>query len=139
MHRALSSLARRNVPLVLGFFLIGCRSNETMARENFARAFTCPEDRITVTLHKELAAVDLAVRPAIPPKEIAADPGRLALWKEEAAHGAAEYERDAVVEARGCGHAVFYICGDLRVSVGATRSECMNAPFPPTPGMSVAP
>ena len=132
MVRALGSLARCHALLGLGFLVIGCRSNETMARESFAHSFTCPEDRITVTPRKDLAAVDLALRPATPPAEIAADPGRLALWKAEAARGAADYEHDAVLQARGCGHEVFYLCGDLRVSVGATRSGCMSAPFPPT-------
>src|SRR4051794_13412217 len=121
MNGILRSLAWRNALLVLGLFLVGCRNDETMARERFTELFTCPEDRITVTPRKDLAAVDLVIRPAAPPPEIAADAERLALWKEKAAHDAADYEHDTVVEARGCGHEVVYICGDLRVSVGATR------------------
>jgi hypothetical protein len=117
----------------LAVTLTACRSNETIARESFARSYSCPAERITVTPRKDLSAVDLAVRPGVPPKEVAADPGRLEVWKKEATKRAADFEDATVVQAQGCDHEVFYVCGDLRVSVGATRHGCMNARYPPAP------
>lgn len=120
------------VPVVAAVLLVGCRSNETMAKESFGRRFTCPEDRITATPRTDLKAVDLAFRPEVPPATVAADPARLALWQKEQAATASEYDGDAVLQARGCNAEILYICGDLRVSVGATRPGCMDAQYPPT-------
>jgi len=134
-HRMLHALRSRApaLALIAAVMLVACNSDETMARESFARQFTCPNERITVTPRKDLVAVDLTFRPEAPPKDIAADPGRLAIWQKEEARRAAEYEGKSVIQARGCEHEVFYICGQLRVSVGATRPGCRNAPYPPAP------
>jgi hypothetical protein len=112
--------------------LIAFQSDETIARDHFASDFTCPNERVTVTARKDLAAVDLAVRPEAPPKDIAADPGRLAIWQKAAAQRAAYYDGKSVIQARGCEHEVFYICGQLRSS-GATRHGCTSAEYPPAP------
>jgi hypothetical protein len=114
--------------------VVACRSDETIAREQFASRFTCPEERITVTPRKDLTSVDLTFRPQPPPSDVAADPGRLELWNKDQARRAAEYEGKSVVEARGCGHELLFICGQMRVSVGATRYLCMSATYPPTGG-----
>ena len=132
MLRALCSRAPA-VALIAAVCLVACNSDETMPRESFGRQFTCPSERITVTPRKNLAAVDLTFRPGTPDKDIAADPGRLALWQKEEARRAAEYEGKSVIQARGCEHEVFYVCGQLKVSVGATRPQCRNAPYPPAP------
>lgn len=34
---------------VIAVFLVGCRSDETIARESFVQEFTCPSERVTVT------------------------------------------------------------------------------------------
>ena len=128
--------ARSLVPalaLIAAVCLVACRSDETIARDLFAARFTCPNERITVAPRKDLRAVDLAIRPEDPPKDIAADPGRLALWQQEQARRAADYDGKSVMQARGCDHEVFYICGQLRVSVGATRYGCSGASYPPAP------
>lgn len=121
----------RALAFMLPVVLVGCRSNETMAKETFSRIYTCPEDRITLTTRKDLVARDLMVRPATPPADIKADPARLALWKQKEADRTSEYDGDVVIEAKGCDHAETYVCGDLRVSVGATRPGCMTPPKSP--------
>ncbi len=118
---------------MIAVFLVGCRSDETIARESFAHEFTCPSERVTVTPRKDLVGADLAVRQEAPPKDIAADPGRLAVWQKEAARRRADYDGTSVIQARGCEHELLYVCGDLRVSVGATRHTCQRASYPPAP------
>jgi hypothetical protein len=110
--------------------LVAC-SDKSIARDDFERSFTCPTDRLTVTGRNDLKPRDLAIRQEVPPKDIAADPERLALWKKTEASRTSEYDGNNVVQVQGCSHEVFYICGDLRVSVGATRHGCMRAPYPP--------
>jgi hypothetical protein len=110
---------------------VACRSDETNARDQFASRFTCPAERITVTLRKDLTAVDLEYRTEAPPSEVAADPRRLELWKKEQARTAAEYDGMSVVQARGCDHELFFVCGQLRVGVGTTRYGCRDASYPP--------
>jgi hypothetical protein len=100
--------------------LVACRSAETVARERFESLFMCPEDRITVTSRKDLNSLELAFRRKPAPSDVAADPGRLELWNQE--------------QARGCGKEVFFICGQLRVSVGATQYGCTTATYPPIGG-----
>jgi hypothetical protein len=114
--------------------LVACRSAETVARERFESLFMCPEDRITVTSRKDLNSLELAFRRKPAPSDVAADPGRLELWNQEQARGAADYEGMSVVQARGCGKEVFLICGQLRVSVGATQYGCTTATYPPIGG-----
>lgn len=132
MLRARRSLVPA-VALIAAVCVVGCRSNETIARESFARELSCPDERITVTPRKDLVGADLAIRPEAPPKDIAADPGRLAIWQKEEARRLADYEGTSVMQARGCDRELLYICGDLKVSVGATRHICQRASYPPAP------
>lgn len=111
-----------------------CWSDTEWAREKFASRNTCPEERVTATLRKDLKAVDLAFRAEPPPPAVAADPERLKLWNEKQARAAAEWDGKRVVQVRGCGREEFAICGQLRVSVGATRYGCSNAHYPPREG-----
>lgn len=127
VHRSLVS----GVALFGALFLVGCRSDETIARESFAHEFSCPNERITVTPRKDLVGADLAIRQEAAPKDIAADPGRLDIWQKEAARRRADYDGSSVIQVRGCEKELLYICGDLRVSVGATRHVCQRASYPP--------
>jgi hypothetical protein len=111
--------------------IAACRSRETMARETFSSSFTCPADRITVAPRNDLDAAALAVQPQTPPSDIAADPGRLALWKQEDERRAAQYKGASVMQVSGCDREQFYVCGELRVSVGATRPGCQSVTYPP--------
>jgi hypothetical protein len=125
----------RNLVAVFAVIIVGC-SDKSIARDNFERTFTCPADRLTVTPRKDLVARDLATQPATPPPDVAADPGRLELWKKKEASRTSDYDGDSVVQVQGCSHEVFYVCGDLRVSAGATRHGCMAATYPPDAGTS---
>jgi hypothetical protein len=111
-------------------FLVAC-SDETTARDQFANRFTCPAERVTVTPRKDLSAVALAFRPKPAPTDVAADPERLALWNKQQAHHGADYEGKSVFQVSGCNNEIFYICGQLRVSVGRTQHGCMPAVYPP--------
>ena len=108
----------------------GCSDTE-LARERFASMYTCPEERGTVALRKDLKAVDLMLRPEQPPRAIAADPGRLEMWSREQARKAADWDGKSVVDARGCGQQVLLVCGNLRVSVGAQQRGCRTVSYPP--------
>ena len=133
MLRGRRFVAPCTVIAATAFLVSGCNA-KTFARDQFGSRYTCPDERITTTLRKDLSAVDLAFRPEPPPRDVAADPGRLELWKEKQARGAEEWDGKSVVQVRGCGHEVFFICGQLRVSVGATRYGCRDASYPPGGG-----
>lgn len=62
------------------------------ARDQFVADATCPADRVTV-----------AHDPKPAPPDVAADPGRLALWSSEA-------ESSPIYTARGCGQQRSYAC-----------------------------
>jgi hypothetical protein len=82
------------------------------AKENFAKEFTCPDDRVEARVREDVTATQLAGRkePA-PPAVVAADPARLALWRKEQSEREERDNRDHVVEVRGCGHEQTYKCG----------------------------
>jgi hypothetical protein len=108
----------------------GC-SDSGLAKETFAASQVCPEERVTATVRKDLDPIDLMTRPEKPPPEIAADVQRLELWNQQRKSRSSDWEGKAVVQVRGCDVEKFYVCGQLRVSVGATRRGCATAAFPP--------
>ena len=75
--------------------LAGCTSLEASARSEFARENSCPEERVVVS--------HAPPRPA--PPDVAADPGRLAVWNDNEAKRSRIY-----YVARGCGHESRYLC-----------------------------
>jgi len=91
--------------------LAGCGSVTTAAREQFVSAFTCPEDRVTVTERSDLLAHDFKARPA-PPPEIASDPGRLAVWSEleASSYASDDHRAGEIYEVRGCDTVAFFAC-----------------------------
>lgn len=127
-HRYVVAVA---LPAASVLALIGCRTDETIAREMFGGRFSCPEDRITVTPRKDLRAVDVAFRAKPAPSDVAADPARLALWNKDQEREAADFAKLTVVEVKGCEHDLLFACGNLHVTVGSTRHSCMDAPYPP--------
>ncbi len=93
--------------------LSGCaaladRSLRATARDDFVRQATCPADRVTV----------VHAPPAPAPPEIAADPGRLAIWSSEQERRARYH-----LVARGCGEERRYLCG-LRSEGLSSWAEC---------------
>jgi Sel1 repeat len=97
----------RSLTLSLGFLALatGCTSYDTAARAQFAASAPCPADKVTVT-----SRPGDPVAPSNPPPEIAADPGKLAVWRQ----GDEERRQDAAATiyiAKGCGLEKHYNCG----------------------------
>ncbi len=96
----------------------GCKRLGTGAREDFARRYSCPEDRIAVNARSDLRAQDVlgaGQQPEVqPPHEVKSDPGRYAEWKKDQAEQqrrlAASYADWEVFELTGCGHAATLAC-----------------------------
>lgn len=108
--------------------LLGCKSDETIARDELARQYACARSQITVTARKDLSAVDLMYRrPGDAPNEIVVvDPAKLAAEREEAEK---EYAEARVMQARGCDREVFYVCATW----GSGIHGCVSARYPPKP------
>jgi hypothetical protein len=125
--------------LVATACLGGCRreSASTGAKQDFARRYSCPEDRVTVRERKDVDPAVLLAPPATesPPAEVKSDPGRLAKWeadrKAKRAETEAGYRRSfTIFEASGCDHAALLACtyATLAGTEGATTLECREAP-----------
>ena len=85
---------------------------ESNARSEFARQDSCPEDRVTVT--------HAPPRPA--PPDVAADPGRLAVWNDNEAKRSQPY-----YVASGCGQQRRYLC-ERRHGDEAALPDCVLQP-----------
>jgi hypothetical protein len=105
--------------LVLGLLTPACKALKTGAREEFAKKFSCPDDRVEVVERKDLLAYDVLYGDRdelakAPPEEVAADPERLAKWKAD--HQASDdtnrnfYNGFTVFEVSGCDHEVLMAC-----------------------------
>ncbi len=101
------------------------------AQDDFARTYSCPRERVTATLRKDLRAYDLQVGPQSPPREVAADPGRLAQWKKNEAEVAEGYASMRVVLTRGCGHEVYDVCSLATGTNDQQVIACSAASHPP--------
>jgi TPR repeat protein len=95
---------------------IGCTSYETAARTQFAQSSSCPVEKVTVT-----SRPGDPVPPQNPPPEIAADPGKLAIWRRDDD----QRRQDAaatIYVAKGCGQEKHYNCG--RNDRHAAQADC---------------
>jgi len=117
-------------PLVLAaaaLVLAGCQSLESGAREDFSSANTCPLERVEARKRTDLRPSDLKGQKT-PSKEIAADPDRLRMWRDEQATLAAQAnDGHEVIEVRGCGHTELDDCH--RSSKGSIF--CFSRDYPP--------
>lgn len=79
----------------------------------FQHENSCPANRLNVKQVK----VPLAdfVEPRQPPKEIAADAERLAVWNQTNKEELARYDRLTAVDISGCGHQADYFCWEKHV------------------------
>lgn len=90
---------------------VGCKSLKTGAKEEFSAHFSCPEDRITVSERPYSA---IAGNSPSPPREVASDPERLAIWKKQQDEKAAALARNyEAFEVEGCGRKVLYRCSHV--------------------------
>jgi hypothetical protein len=104
------------------------------AKEDFAKKYTCPEDRVEARIREDVTATQVYNRkPSTPPAEVASDPARLALWRKQQSDSAArDNDGHHVVEVRGCGHHELDACG--YVAHHASTSSpwmCMTYEYPP--------
>jgi hypothetical protein len=102
------------------------------AREEFAKTYSCPGDRVTATARPDLKAFDLMVgRRDTPPSDVAADPGRLAEWEKRGREVEAGYARQRVIQARGCDHEEYYGCSLATGTTDIHVVACARALHPP--------
>lgn len=78
------------------------------AVSRFEHAYSCPANRLQVR-HAEVRLPDL-VESKQPPAEIAADAGRLAVWKQTVDQDLASYDHLTAVDVTGCGSHGTYFC-----------------------------
>ncbi len=93
--------------LLLAATLAACKSKESGAKEEFARAHSCPGERIAVKARPDLDWQTVVFGDIGPPPGIAADPGRLARWKADRADLFGDLR---VFEAQGCGRHDYLGC-----------------------------
>jgi hypothetical protein len=112
--------------------LASCATLTGTARENFATSHTCPPDRVTVAPRPDMTRNSLTPRPA-PPPEVAADPGRLAYWREQLEKAESNLLPCEVFELTGCGQHQLVCCThyfhDLSGrTLYATQASCSELP-----------
>ena len=102
--------------LVLAASQLGCGIGRSLlsdiARSKFSRRYSCPEDRLTMrrlVVNREA----LLVAPA-PPPDVAADPGRLAIWRANAIDDVKDYWDMTAVRVQGCDIDRTYLCWSER-------------------------
>jgi hypothetical protein len=102
--------------------LTGCRKSlADGAREEFARRHSCPEDRVTVQERDDANAAEIAFgfEEGEPPPEVAADPERLAKWKQDAEEKRTRAEDGAsslgIFEVGGCDTSMLLVCNHPRI------------------------
>lgn len=104
------SIGGMKLPLTLGavaaVLTSACSPYLGLARGQFVRDYSCPADQVVVGLAPKVAPVG-----ASPPAEVAANPQRLAIWREEAQREATRQAEDQKrYVATGCGHVQAYHC-----------------------------
>lgn len=100
------------VPLLLCLATVGCTFTSDMARDQFSRRFSCPDERLG--LKSVPVRPEELLDPGEPPADVAADAGRLAVWQANRIGDMQFYEHLSAIEVRGCGHRVTYLCWDER-------------------------
>jgi hypothetical protein len=126
-------------PLVILVMLsgAGCKRLKTGAGEDFAKRYSCPEDRVEVRERTDVkwSTVVLGGRAReAPPAEVKDDPERLAKWNADRADKDAETRKRLddldVFQVSGCGHDELVACahpadGD---GVATDRVVCFQGP-----------
>ena len=62
-----------------------CKPTTGDARAVFATTHMCPADRVVATKRDDLNAHDVIFGSSSPPREVATDPARLAMWRQQQA------------------------------------------------------
>jgi hypothetical protein len=116
--------------------LLACESkpdnhDPQAAQAEFTKEFSCPAASVTVTARPDLSAYDLQVDPIAPPREVAANPARLAEWKKHQEDTREGYKSEHVLRASGCGHTVYYVCTLATGTNEQAVTACTLARHPP--------
>jgi hypothetical protein len=107
--------------------LLACEKLEADAKKSFSAGNACPIERVESRERPDLRP-SMLMESSSPPAEVARDPQRLALWKEQEDKARAGTDRDQTVfEVRGCNHEELYRCHRFK----NTRSFCMSMHYPP--------
>ncbi len=107
--------------------VVGCEHSVTDdAKEYFSAENTCPLERVEARERTDLK--DSTFRTTAPPKDVAADPGRLAMWHEQQASRDRVYR---IVQVRGCDKHVVYECRPARRGETKKYFLCITEPSVP--------
>jgi hypothetical protein len=92
--------------------LAGCMSLSEGASRFFSARYTCPAGRLSVVKRNDLPPrVLFGAKPSPPPAEVAADPERMKLWRQNQADTlAALDDTGTTYEVDGCGRRELLIC-----------------------------
>jgi hypothetical protein len=112
--------------------LASCASLNGTARDEFAKATTCPPERVTVVPRPDYR---MPLPPdAPPPADIAADPGRLAYWQQQRDTQRHHLQNPdcEMFEATGCGQSLMLCCehptgdqGEVLMSSASCMGEAL--------------
>ena len=111
MSRAARTLASLLALASLG--AVGCQGMDDCAQETFSKQFSCPKGSVTVRERKDVDGWAVTHDPPPePPKEVADDPARLQVWKQNQAEQRDQFNKTThdVYEAKGCNHEALYAC-----------------------------
>lgn len=113
--------------------LLGCTSVEDGAKENYAQAYSCPMERVEIRKRPDIRPSQVSIGgPPKPPADVAADPGRLAVWQRDENERAAKLDDyETVYELRGCDHQVLWVCARATSHVGGNGIACFPGDYPP--------
>jgi len=128
MHR---SRALPFLLLVIGLAAPACKGLKTGAKEEFAKKYSCPDDRVKVVERKDLQAYEVIfgkTEEKEPPDEVKDDPERLAKWKADHAESDSKgrsYFNSSydVFQVSGCDHDVVMACHHPTGSKGGQRMD----------------
>jgi len=115
----------------------GCKRLQTGAREEFAKAYSCPEERVSVRARSDLKYGDLVLSSSLqqePADEVKKDPVRLAKWESDRRKEQAELRerlnRLDVFEVKGCAHVALLGCAHPEAGDGIATDQvsCWEIP-----------
>jgi len=99
---------------------------ESGAKNDFSKSNSCPLDRVEVRARTDIKPSDVMYK-APPPKDVAADPARLAMWQKQqndnAQHDDSGY---SMMEAKGCDKTSLLRCHRMK----SGDVMCMSAKYP---------
>jgi hypothetical protein len=110
--------------IVVTIMTASCKPTTGHARAVFATTHTCPANRVVATQRDDLSAHDVLFGSSRPPREVATDPARLAMWRQQQAKSQASVNnRYRVFEVLGCNIHVLSACHRMKSSVSCSERD----------------